>query len=95
MVDEPIVMNEQGKKVIKCRRVTRFDLTADEGLEIRLFYWAAFYGKMRYLKFMVEELRWSPFIKSFRKRSIISAAILGNQVDTVRMLLGDYTYDKV
>ena len=44
---------------------------------------------------MVEDLRWSPFIKSFRKRSIISGAILGKQIDTVRFLLGDYVYEKI
>ena len=41
---------------------------------------------------MVETRKWSPFIKSFRNRSILSAAIWGSQVSTVRLLLGDYNY---
>lgn len=62
---------------------------------MRMFYWAAFFGHKNYLKIMIEELRWSPFIKSFKLRSIISGAILGSQVDTVRMLLGEYAYEKI
>ena len=73
----------------------RQDLTEQEAHDIRLFYWAAYYGKVRYLKIMVEELRWSPFIKSFKRRSIVSGAIMGGQVDTVRFLLGDYKYEQV
>ena len=57
------------------------------------FYWAAYYGKQEFLKIMVEELRWSPFIKSFKLRSVVSGAILGGKVDTVRMLLGDYSFE--
>ena len=44
---------------------------------------------------MVEELRWSPFIKTFKLRSIVSGAIYGSQIDTVRMLCAEYSYDKV
>ena len=44
---------------------------------------------------MVEELKWSPFIKSYKLRSVVSGAILGGQVDTVRMLLGNYQYEKI
>ena len=29
------------------------------------FYWAAFYGLNKYLRYMVLSRRWSPFIKSF------------------------------
>ena len=60
-----------------------------------MFYWAAFYGYQSYLKLMIEELRWSPFIKSFKLRSIISGAIMGSQVETVRFLLGEYKYEKI
>ena len=62
---------------------------------MRVFYWAAYYGRVDTLKIMVEFLKWSPFIKSFRLRSIISAAILGDQVDAVRFLVGEYKYDQI
>ena len=75
--DEEIKTNAEGKKIIKCTRVRRQDLTLQETLDIRAFYWAAFYGFDSYLKIMVEELRWSPFIKSFKLRSIVSGAIMG------------------
>jgi len=41
---------------------------------------------------MIEDLKWSPFIKSFKLRSVVSSAILGSQVDTVRFLVGGYKY---
>ena len=62
---------------------------------MRTFYWAAFNGYNRYLRHMILSRKWSPFIKSFRNRSIISGAVWGSQVETVRMLLGDYQYSNV
>ena len=73
----------------------RQDLNEQETIDMRVFYWAAYYGRIDTLKLMVEELKWSPFIKSFRLRSIVSASIMGNQVDTVRFLVGEYKYDQV
>ena len=37
--------------------------------------------------------KWSPFIKSYRNRSIISGAIWGSQVSTVRMILGEFKFE--
>jgi len=59
---------------------------------MRIFYWAAFYGKKEILRIMIEDLKWSPFIKSFKLRSVVSSAILGSQIDTVRFLVGEYKY---
>ena len=62
---------------------------------MRVFYWAAFNGYNKYLRYMILHRRWSPFIKSFRNRSVISGAVWGSQVETVRMLLGDYEYKNI
>lgn len=78
--------------VIKCKKMKRQDLSETQIIDNRVFYWAAHNGLVRYLKLMVEVRKWSPYIKSFRNRSILSAAIWGSQVPTVRMLLGDYHY---
>ena len=59
------------------------------------FYWAAFYGLNKYLRYVVLSRRWSPFIKSFQNRSVISGAVWGERVETLRMLLGDYQYENV
>jgi len=80
------------KTVIKCVAMKRQDLNDDETIDMRIFYWAAYNGLDRYLRLMVENRKWSPYIKSFRNRSILSAAVWGSQVNTVRILLGDYTY---
>ena len=84
-----------GKKIIRCLRVKRQELDDGERVYMRIFYWAAFFGMNRYLKLMIETLKWSPFIKSFRNRSILSAAILGGQIDTVRFLLNGYSFVSV
>ena len=44
---------------------------------IRIFYWAAFYGDFEAIRIMVEVLRWSPMLKSYKGRSILAGAILG------------------
>ena len=37
--------------------------------------------------------KWSPFIKAYRNRSILSGAIWGSQVNTVRMILGEFKFE--
>ena len=44
---------------------------------------------------MILHRKWSPFIKSFRNRSIISGAVWGSQIETLRMLLANYKYENV
>jgi len=92
-LNSSVQQTNDGRKKIKCSRVKRQELNEQETIDLRVFYWAAFYGKDKFVKIMIEELCWSPFIKSFRLRSIVSAAVLGNQVDTVRMMIGDYEYN--
>lgn len=67
-------------------------MDADELVDVRVFYWAAFNGFNKYVRLMIVNRRWSPFIKSYRNRSIISGAIWGSRVDTVRMIVGNYKY---
>lgn len=81
------------KTIIKCVKVKKQELTPDEEIDCRIFYWAAFNGYKKYLRLMILHRKWSPYIKSFRNRSIISGAVWGSQVDLLRMLLGNYKYD--
>ena len=54
---------------------------------IRVFYWAAFYGYSKtVINYMILYLRWSPFIKSFRMQSVLTAAIRGRKVGLVHQL---------
>lgn len=55
----------------------RQDLSEEEAIDCRIFYWAAYNGFDTYMRHMVEDRKYSPFIKSFRNRSILSAAIWG------------------
>ena len=68
-------------------------MTQEEQIDVRIFYWAAFYGLNKYVRYMILNLKWSPFIKSFSNRSIISGAVWGEKIETVRMLIGDYIYE--
>ena len=60
-----------------------------------MFYWASYNGYNKYLRYMFLNRQWSPFIKSYRNRSIISGAIWGSKVETVRMMLGNYKFEAV
>ena len=83
------------KIIIKCEKVKKQQLTEEETIDCRIFYWAAFNGYKKYLRLMILHRKWSPYIKSFRNRSIISGAVWGSQVETLRMLLGNYKYEEV
>ena len=62
-------------------------LSQEQRLDLRIFYWAAYYGRVEAVKLMIELFRWSPMIKSFKKRDILSAAILGQQENVVAYLV--------
>ena len=83
------------KLLIHCQKVKASQLDHEETIDMHCFYWAAFYGLNKYLRYMVLSRRWSPFIKSFQNRSVISGAVWGERVETLRMLLGDYQYENV
>jgi len=42
---------------------------------------------------MILNRKWSPFIKAYRNRSIISGAIWGSKTETVRMMLANYKFE--
>ena len=86
---------EDDKIIINCRKYKRQHLTESEAIDCRIFYWAAFNGYNRYLRLMVLHRKWSPYIKSFQNRSIISGAVWGSRIETLRMLLGNYRYENV
>lgn len=47
--------DENGNKrfIIQCRKVKRQELNKIELLDVRIYYWAAFYGYDRYVKYMI------------------------------------------
>lgn len=54
---------------------------------MRVFYWAAFYGKRNFvIGYMILLLKWSPFIKSYQKQSVLTAAIRGKQTELIRKM---------
>ena len=54
---------------------------------MRVFYWAAFYGKQNFvIGYMILLLKWSPFIKSYQRQSVLTAAIRGKQTELIRKM---------
>ena len=49
-------------------------------------------GIKKYVRIMLVKKRWSPFIKAYKKRSILSGAIQGQQRTVCRMILNEYEY---
>ena len=95
-IEDQFKMNADGSKtIIECHAIKRQDLNETEEMQMRIFYWAAYYGLNKYMKYMILHKRWSPFIKSFRNRSVVSGAIWGEQVETIRLLIGEYEYTNV
>lgn len=87
---------EEGEKtVIVCAKIRRQELVESERQDLRIFYWAAYNGFRKILRYMIQSRNWSPFMKSYKNRSIVSGAIWGSQVETIRMILGDYKFEGV
>ena len=84
-----------GKTIIKCRKTTRKQLNEKELVDCRVFYWAANLGMDEYVRLMILQRRWSPFIKSFEQRSIVSGCIIGKRTELLQSILGEYTYEGV
>ena len=84
-----------GKTIIKCRKTRRQQLSEKELVDCRVFYWAANLGLEEYVRLMILQRRWSPFIKSFEERSIVSGCIIGKQTELLQSILGEYTYEGV
>lgn len=59
----------------------------NEPAAMRVFYWAAYYGKENFvIGYMILLLRWSPFIKAYMKQSVLTAAIRGKQTELIRKM---------
>lgn len=96
LMGNEFMKTEDGERlIINCQKVKKQQLDHEGTIDVHCFYWAAFYGLNKYLRYMVLSRKWSPFIKSFRNRSIISGAVWGEKVETLRMLLGNYKYTNV
>lgn len=93
--DMGLETNDDGKIIIHCSAINQKQLNDVERMHMRIFYWAAYHGLNKYLRQMVLHYKWSPYIKSFKNRSIVSGAIMGENIDTVRMLVGEYEYRNV
>ena len=53
------------KIIVELEKCKRKHLTQEERKELRAFYWAAFFGIKKFVKLMIAERKWSPFMKSF------------------------------
>ena len=83
------------KKILPCVRTNKLELNRNECKDLLIFYWAAFYGLKKYVRLMLIKRRWSPFIKAYKKRSILAGAICGRQSKVCRMILKEYEYQAV
>ena len=85
--------NDCTKQIIYCVKRKRKELSEYELVDVSVFYWASFYGLNKYVRYMILNRKWSPFIKAYRNRSIISGAIWGSKTETVRMMLANYKFE--
>ena len=83
---------DTGKTIIELAKVRRTELNEDESAELRIFYWAAYFGRSKTVNRMVMHRKWSPFIKSFREQSVMTGAIKGERVNIVQRLAGGFEY---
>jgi len=49
-------------------------------------YWCAFYGRKSMLELMIINLRWSPFIKSFKSQNCLTTAVRGKRFEVVNYI---------
>lgn len=75
---------EDGKVRVTIEKVSRRQLKNDEErAELRIYYWAAYYGRGKSINAMIMQRKWSPFMKSFHNQSILVAAIRGSRTKMV------------
>jgi hypothetical protein len=79
----PMFDQETGYKKVILSVIRTSKLTEEDKATIRIFYWAAYYGRKDAIEIMVELFRWSPMLKSFKNRDVLGAAILGERADVV------------
>ena len=76
-------------------RTNKAELKPHEKKDLHIFYWAAFFGLKKYVRLMLIKRRWSPFIKSYKDRSVLAGAICGRRPKVCRMILKEYEYQAV
>ena len=81
---------QTGQFKVPLEKQTAKELTTtgyNEPAAMRVFYWAAYYGKSNFvIGYMILLLKWSPFIKSYMKQSVLTAAIRGKQTELIRKM---------
>lgn len=66
-LNQELPRNEDDTKyIVDVVRVNKKQLSQEEAQDMRIFYWAAYYGFKKYVRLMIIHRRWSPFIKSFK-----------------------------
>lgn len=60
-------------------------------LDARVVYWAANLGELSIVKAAIDLRRMSPFIKCFKGRNMISAAVIGGKTTVLKFILS-YRY---
>ena len=86
--------HRQNPEVFVCASIDQTGLSRVDEDDLRIVYWAAFYGLTEYVRWILVAKKWSPFIKSFKKRSILAATICGKKIETAAMILS-YKYESV
>lgn len=59
---------------------------------LHAFYWSAAMGDLCCIKKMINKFRWSPFMKSYKGRTVLTGAIWYDETDIVNEILG-YDYE--
>jgi hypothetical protein len=57
-------------------------LIDDEGFDddyhvARATYWAAYYGMRSMVKYYIQGLKYSPYLRTFKRRSVLMGAVCG------------------
>ena len=61
---------------------------------MHIFYWAAYTGEDEFLKdYMLFGLKFSPFVGTYKDRSVLTGAVLGESREVIRLICS-YKYIK-
>lgn len=84
-------MSNTKKTIINLRATLTEDIPDGQQPLLRLFYWASYFGFEADVDLFISNLKWSPFIKSFKKQSALSGAMRGGNIETAKLILS-YDY---
>lgn len=83
--------DEDGNEFVAVRAIKKEDLSSSEVPLLRLYYWAAHYDFEEDVDVFITRLGWSPFMKSYKKQSIVTAAMKGGRLEILRLIFS-YKY---